>query len=416
MNSFNLVDDPWIPIYRSDGVNGMASLIEAFTDTSIIDLNADPCQRIALMRLLMAIAHRASDLDQPISGYLEARRSSFDLGDERGGFLRLAGITTAEPPETPAAEYLQFQKGFKATRLSPSQIALGLLTFQCCYPGGLCARNLSHEGKKIIAVSAECAPSVEGGPIYSFIIGKTLLDTIARNMLPQSAIKSPLGVPVWEGFSTDTFLGRMLPISYAIVFSSGFECMSYGPTLYSYQNSIQDPWLAYRETKKGPAVVRINPEKSLWRELPAITSVPEPGKRSGSLLLQQTRNLQGAQVWVGGMAKFQSAVKTLVESRFDLSEPILDALRTDGYLSAFTGAEKLAGRLSGAVKTFVSECARFNPKRGDYPLVDESARRYWNRLDGSKQVLFDLMASNADTEPWHAHCFQTARSCALCPQ
>src|ERR1700722_15545735 len=159
MNSFNLVSDPWIPVLRADGQNGLASLHEAFTDNTIIDLNADPCERIALMRLLMVIAHRASDLAQPISGYLEARRSAFDLGDERGGFLRLAGITAAEPPETSAAEYLQFQKGFKATRLSPSQIALGLLTFQCCYPGGLCARNLSHEGKKIVAVSAECSPS-----------------------------------------------------------------------------------------------------------------------------------------------------------------------------------------------------------------------------------------------------------------
>lgn len=406
--SFNVAVDPWIPIYRRGGQNGLASLQEAFTVTTIIDLNCDPCERISLMRVLLAIAHRAQDLGISPVEYLNLWQSAFNLGDESGGFLRLPNVTAAEPPTTPAAEYLQFQRGAKATHLTQAEIALGLLTFQTCYPGGLCARNLSHEGKRLAAVSAECSPSVEGGPIYSFILGKNLLDTVARNLLPQSAIKSPLGVPVWEAFSTNTFLGRLLPISYVIMFSSGFEFMSYGPVPYSYGLDIQDPWLAYRETKKGPAVVRINAEKALWRELPAITALPEPGKRSGNLLLQQTKHLAGAQLWVGGMAKFQSAVKTLTESRFNLSESILENLRTEGYLAAFTGAEKLAARLSGAVKTFVSESARFNPQGGSWPLVTEAVRQYWNRLDSTKQLLFDIMAAGADPEPWDQHCFTTA--------
>ena len=409
METFNLSTDHWVPVYRTNG-NGLASLHDVFTDSSIIDLNCDPCERIGLTRLLRAIAHRAEDLSKTPREYLEQRREAFDLGDERIGFLRLPNVTATESPITPSSEYLQFQRSSKSERLTLAEAALGVLTFQTCYPGGLCARNLSHEGKLITAVSAECSPSVEGGPIYSFIIGKTLLETIVRNLLPRSAIQSQLGVPVWEAISTETFLGRMLPISYSIVFSSGFEFMSYGPIPHSYQNETQDPWLAYRETKKGPAVVRLNPEKALWRELPAITALPEPGKRSGNLLLQQTRNLSGSQLWIGGMAKFQSAIKTLTESRFDLSESVLDALRTEGYLAAFTNTEKIVTRLSSAVKLFVSECARFNPQRGDYPLVSEAARQYWNRLDSTKAILFDLMATNADPEPWDKHCFQTARN------
>jgi hypothetical protein len=406
--NFNLVSNRWIPVYRQIGENGLASLCEAFTDSTIIDLNADPCERIAVMRLLLAIAHRSKDLAVEPIQYLETWKSTFDLGDESGGFLRLSNVTATESPKTPAAEYLQFQRGTKATHLTQAEIAFGLLTFQTCYPGGLCARNLSLGGKPITNVSAECAPSMEGGPLYGFIIGKTLLDTISRNQLPKSAIKAPLGVPAWESLSTDTFLGRLLPISYLIAFSPGFARMSYGPVPHPYQLDIQDPWLAYRETKKGTAVVRINAEKSLWRELPAITALPEPGKRSGNMLLQQTRNLADAQIWVGGMAKFQSAIKTVTESRFDLSEPVLDALRTDGYLSAFIGAEKLAGQLSAAVKTFVSESTRFNPKRGDWPLIDEAVRQFWNRLDNTKAILFDLMAAGADPEPWDRHCFTTA--------
>jgi hypothetical protein len=399
MHSFNLVSAPWIPVYRTSAGNGLVSLSEVFTDKSIVDLNADPCERIALMRVLMAIAHRANDLSVPAPQYLDAWKSSFDLGDENSGFLRLPGVTAAEVPTTPSPEYLQFHRGYKLAHLTLEQIALGILTFQCCYLGGLCARNLSVDGKAIARVSAECSPSMEGGPLYSFIIGSTLLDTLALNFLPKGTINGEMGVPVWESFSTNTFLGRMLPISYSIAFSSGFKCMSYGPTPYSYQNQTQDPWLAYRSDRKGGSVVvRINSEKALWRELPAITAIPEPGQRGGSLLLQQSRNLSGAQVWVGGLAKLRSDILTLVESRFDLSGEVLENLRVEGYLSAFTGAEEMARRLVKAVKLHLPWA---NP--GD------ASMRYWNRLDSSKNILFDLMAGGADPAPWSAHCLQTAR-------
>jgi hypothetical protein len=162
-------------------------------------------------------------------------------------------------------------------------------------------------------------------------------------------------------------------------------------------------------SKKGSTPVRINAEKSLWRELPAITSVPEPGKRRGNLLLQQGRNLTGAQVWAGGLAKFQANIKTLVESRFDLSEAVLERLRTEGYLRAFQGAEATVSRLRYAVKTYIEESGRFNPK-GSRPLVAEAQMQNWNRLDSSKQLLFELMDKGADPAPWAAHCFHTAHA------
>jgi hypothetical protein len=425
---FNLVQDRWIPVYRSDGKNALTSLQDAFTDASIIDLNVDPCERIALTRLLLAIAHRALDqagqhqeeyiksevirgrLTQCVPGYLDTWKEAFDLGDEQGGFLRLPNVTSAELPETPSAEYLQFQRGSKATHrtLTPNELALGILTFQTCYPGGLCARNLSMKGLPITSVSAQCSPSMEGGPIYAFIIGGTLFDTISRNLLTKSVVRKEFGVPVWEAFSAETFLGRMLPISYSIAFSSGFENMGYGPAPYSYQTEMQDPWLAYRDTPKGSAVVRLNPEKSLWRELPAITAIPEPGKRSGSLFLQQSRNIVGAQVWTGGLAKFQSNIKTLTESRFDLSESVFESLRTEGYLNAFHDAEQMASRLTRAVKTYALLASHPNPKRKGLPGVSEAQMRYWNRLDNSKELLFDLIAKGEDPASWSTHCFQTA--------
>jgi CRISPR system Cascade subunit CasA len=440
----NLVTDPWIPIIRSDGNNALASLLDVFTRRDIADLNADPCERIALTRLLLAIGHRALDLanEHPVErvnlerlreslarcvpGYLEHWRAVFSLGNAEGGFLRVPRVTAGKEPETPSAENLQFQRRTKNTNLAAADLALGLLTFQVCYVGGLGAGGLRWDSTIIStqnARSAECPPSMEGGPIYAFLIGQTLRDTISRNLLGTSQIQSQFGVPVWEHVPqspedsaainnmTSTFLGRLLPISFSIVFTSGFERMSFGPVPYSYQNQVQDPWLAYVASKKddaGSSVVRINAEKSLWRELPAITAMPEPGKRRGNLLLQQGRNLSGAQVWAGGLAKYQANVLALVESRFDLSDTVLERLRTEGYLRAFQGAESIAGRLRRAVKAFVNEASRPNPK-GAVPRAGDAQMRYWNRLDGSKQLLFDLMSRGEDPSPWSTHCFQTAR-------
>ena len=244
--SFNLITGPWVPVVGSDGSNVLVSLLDVFTRAGIADLNADPCERIALTRLLLAISHRALELAgahpeervnsekvrqslvQCVPDYLQIWRGVFNLGDTEKGFLRLPNITAGKAPETPTAEYIQFQRRTKATDLTAGQLGVGLLTFQVCYPGGLGAGNLRW-GTKTISTdknrSADCPPSMEGGPIYAFIIGRTLLDIISRNLLGRRQIQDQFGVPVWEQVPqspedaaainnmVSTFLGRMLPIS-----------------------------------------------------------------------------------------------------------------------------------------------------------------------------------------------------------
>jgi hypothetical protein len=114
-------------------------------------------------------------------------------------------------------------------------------------------------------------------------------------------------------------------------------------------------------------------------------------------------------VWAGGLAKYQANVLTLVESRLDLSDAALERLRTEGYLRAFQGAESMSGRLRHAVKTFVNEASRLNPK-GSVPRAGDAQMRYWNQLDSSKQLLFDLMDKGANPAPWTEHCFRTAHA------
>ena len=54
-NRFNLIDEKWIPIVGSEKAN----LFDIFTDTSLRDFGGSPLQKIALQKLIQAIAQAA---------------------------------------------------------------------------------------------------------------------------------------------------------------------------------------------------------------------------------------------------------------------------------------------------------------------------------------------------------------------
>jgi len=54
-NKFNLVDEPWIPVAGK----GLVSLSKIFSDPSLFALGGNPVQKIALTKLLLAIAQTA---------------------------------------------------------------------------------------------------------------------------------------------------------------------------------------------------------------------------------------------------------------------------------------------------------------------------------------------------------------------
>ena len=60
-NSYNLVDEPWIPVLMRDGTNRSVSLggIFADADGTIADLALNPYERVAVFRLLLCVAQAA---------------------------------------------------------------------------------------------------------------------------------------------------------------------------------------------------------------------------------------------------------------------------------------------------------------------------------------------------------------------
>jgi len=117
----NLVSDPWIPVVMLDKTPRLVSLNEVFRDgETIADLAANPCQRIALMRLLICIAQAA--LDGP-KDFLAERNAAFrarrDLVVER-----LDAIDGLACPTPEGAFYVYPDAGGLIGRATPEGVML----------------------------------------------------------------------------------------------------------------------------------------------------------------------------------------------------------------------------------------------------------------------------------------------------
>ena len=112
--SFNLLDEPWIRVTRLDGAPDEVSLLSFFREAAdIAGIHGEiASQDVAVLRLLLAICHRAmggpEDLDvwedywrdpgslgRDAVDHLERHRERFDLRDPERPFFQVAGIHTA---------------------------------------------------------------------------------------------------------------------------------------------------------------------------------------------------------------------------------------------------------------------------------------------------------------------------------
>lgn len=103
-NRFNLIDEPWIPIAD----HGRASLKEVFSNKHLQSLGGNPVQKIAVFKLLLAIAQAAATPDnetqwqtlgaegltQKCLGYLDKWHDRFYLYGEKPFFADAGYISS----------------------------------------------------------------------------------------------------------------------------------------------------------------------------------------------------------------------------------------------------------------------------------------------------------------------------------
>lgn len=226
--TFNLIDEPWIEVLRSEGSEGTLSLRAVFAEAGAIRRIGGelPTQEVAILRLLLAILHRAvppggDDADEAerwgewwrtetvpetVATYLDEWHDRFDLLDSERPFFQVAGLRTAKDGSSglgkliadyPAGhKFFTNRAGEGVSSLSLAEGARWLLHCQ----------SFDVSGIKSGAVGD---PRVKGGRGYPIgtgwagnlgvivIEGASLLQTLLLNLVLTSRSEDE-DAPVWE--------------------------------------------------------------------------------------------------------------------------------------------------------------------------------------------------------------------------
>lgn len=325
-NRFNLIDEPWLPIADV----GRTSLQQVFTNPHYRALGGNPVQKIALMKLLLAIAQSAytpaneqewralgaQGLADRCLIYLEHWYGRFYLYGERP-FLQMPAIAAAKLqsygatlPEVSTGNTTLLTQGQVERHLDDADKAVLLVSLMNFALSGKQADNKiiltpGYQGKSL---SSKPGPALAHmGLLHNFLLGTDLWQSLWLNLLTCEQIDQAktfaqgLGVAPWEQMPTgedcqvaralrQSLLGRLVPLSRFCLLTQEGMHYSEGLAYPGYKDGVADPSVAIDYSGKEPKALWVNPEKRPWRELTALL---------GFIAQQQSQGFQSWQIHAG---------------------------------------------------------------------------------------------------------------------
>ena len=402
----NLVTEPWIPVLHRNGERQLVSLHQIFTEESdYADLAVRPHERIALMRLLIAVAQAALDgpkdinewdaalerLPDAAARYLEKSKESFELFHAKRPFLQLAKL--AKPPKAGKENDEEavtsvskldfalatgnntslFDHGANSSepRCFPERaLPLMLLTFQCFSPGGLIAQ-LQWDSRQT-SKSSKHAPCTPASMLHTFVRRPTVLESVHANLLTKEEVAQHWGAdrwgkPVWEWMppgwgdeaaiqnATQTYLGRLVPLSRFVQLKSDGVSMLLGNGFDypGFPDVAAEPsaTVALKNNGNDRVLLRAG-EKAIWRELSALLVHRRQNNIGGALTLRNVPENVDFDIWVGAFLTSKASIEDTVESVLHVPAPMQSDYGRGTYDKEVKHAEFVANRLGWAVETW----------------------------------------------------------------
>ncbi|MFP3042861.1 type I-E CRISPR-associated protein Cse1/CasA [Treponema primitia] len=331
-NTFNLVDEPWIPIENK----GYVSLRGIFKKPYPQALGGNPVQKTALLKLLLAICQSAytpeddedwdamgpDGLAKKVPPYLEELRDCFWLYGDKP-FLQMPAIkkkilarknaeltsgtkeavaeSNAQPkdigpgyyPDLPSDNNTILTEGQISHKLSDAEKALFIVTLMnFAFGGKRVEKDLEPftQGYSGKTVSAKSGPSIGNhwGYLHSFITGSDIINTLWLNMFTQEYIEDSSMfkykkkvLPPWERMPLgedceqarklrDSYMGRLVAMSRFVLLEGDGIYYAEGIQYLSHKNGWREPSMCVNENTGK--LLWVDPHKKPWREISSLLS------------------------------------------------------------------------------------------------------------------------------------------------
>lgn len=402
---FNLIDQAWIPIAGRD----RASLRQVFSDPTLRALGGNPVEKIALMKLLLAIAQAAATpedddawrvmgadgMAEKCLAYLDHWHDRFDLYGERP-FLQMPAIAAAEIksygtvlPDIATGNTTVLTHGQVERALSDAEKAVLLVCLMGFALGGkktdngvvLSAGYAGKRNEKGKSSTGKPGPAVAHmGLLHTLLHGERTQESLWLNLLTTERIvlnprfPGGLGTAPWEqmpaGEDDDvahrlrsSVMGRLVPLCRFCLLADAGLHYSEGIAHDNYKEGVCDPSVAVNWAGKQPKALWTNPDKRPWRELTALL---------GFLTQQQSADFECWQlaacvgraceaietfsIWSGGLRvssnageQYASGTDDFVESQVSLRGSALGEIWFAHLQAEMLALDELAKALYGRV-------------------------------------------------------------------
>ncbi|MCG8038453.1 MAG: type I-E CRISPR-associated protein Cse1/CasA [Candidatus Thiodiazotropha taylori] len=439
-NRFNLIDEPWIPVAD----HGRVSLRQIFSSSDYRSLGGNPVQKIALLKLLLAIAQAAATpkdenewkalgaqgLAKRCLTYLEKWHDRFYLYGERP-FLQMPNVSAAKIQ--PYGAVLPEISTGNTTVLSQIQVqrelddgakALLLLTLMGFALSGKKTDNSivlssGYNGKqnaKGRPSTARPGPSIAHmGMLHNFLSGIDIQQTLWLNLITLLQIKKMniypegIGNPPWESVVLGedceqarklklSLIGRLIPLCRFCLLVEGGLHYTEGIAHLGYKEGVVDPSMAINHSGKSPKALWVDSQKRPWRELTALLGFFDQSDTQGfhswqlRFSFDRARDvLDNFSVWSGGLRvssnageQYVTGSDDFVESQVKLHSDVLGEIwfsQLKKEMDALDGlAKNLYGRILGYFKQHTSDGSKIAP---------QGTQLFWQLCERDFQRLVD---------------------------